>query len=686
MATLYHFLLSTFLFCSAFTPIFCKGQTIDSLLFVLQTSKDDLSNEGVAELLYNLGVAFHEEDEYSQAHYYFNRSLEVSQREGYDWLTMENNYNLGAVCFWQADYQSSVKYLNKALNDFPHVNTLEDSIFIIDQLGHTYFYMGDLDLALEQRLLSLELTNRFGDSTYIAESYFAIAEIQAAQNLFEPALKYLMQSKAIAEAIGSETTISYCLDLMGDIAHEKGEYNEALDYKTKACEALDTKYNNYHQAYCDHTLALTYAQMEDHDRAISLYARALAKREQTGQVEEATETKACLGEMLALEGQCGRGIRMMQESLNKAKQLEILPLQKLIYHKLFLTAKHCGKFEQAMVFQEKYFAVRDSINDQNALMKIANFNAKQELTEKGLELDILQKDKQLNQLYILVMSGTIAFLLVSAMFIYGLFKKQKKYNDLQGERAASMLKQNAALEWANHQLKNANGELEQFAYLASHDLKAPLRTIGSYASLIKRRYRDLLDDDGKTFLQFITGDVKHMNALLEDILAYSNVDKNSAGMEHVDLNEKIHLALRMLDSTIREKDAKVEMEPLPVVNGHATQLFQVFQNLIDNALKFIPEDRQPHIKIGVEEMTDKYQFCISDNGIGIDPEEQEKVFTLFKRLHSKDEYRGTGIGLAICKKIVEKHGGTIWVESDGKTGTTFFFTIKKMEQEVAMRA
>lgn len=685
MDKIYYYLLTLCFFFSFSPHSFSHAYETDSLLSILQ-GENDLSGEREAQLLYYLGHAHFLQEDYENARQYFSNSLAISEQEGLRWLTMENYFNLGTVLFWQADYQSSVQALHHSLEDYSDQLKLVDSVFIIDQLGHSYFYMGNLDMAMEYRLTTLELATRHGDSIFIAESLCALAETQKEQGLYARALKNLQRSFDISKRQKSPENTSFCLDLMGDIAHEKGNFQEALDYKMRACEIFDTAGQNYNQAYCYHTLAVTYAKLGDHDQAIALFARALAKREQSGQLEEAVQSAACLGELLALEGQCGRGSQMILESLSDAQRLDVLPLERDIYHKLYQVSKHCGNFEQALHFQEKYFQLRDSISSQNTQLKIASLDSKQELQEQEHKLTILEKNKRLSTLYIALLVGAIVFLLVTGGFMYRLVQKQKNFNHLQGEKASMMLRQNAALEWANEKLQNANEELEQFAYLASHDLKAPLRTIGSYASLIKRRYRELLDEDGRTFLSFITEDVKHMNALLEDILAYSNVSKAEVEKDHVDLNEKAELALRILDGAIQKKDAIVEFQTLPTVLGNSTQLFQIFQNLIDNALKFIPDDRQPHIQVGVEELDGHYQFSVSDNGIGIKPEVQEKIFTIFKRLHSKDQYRGTGIGLAICKKIVEKHGGTIWVESDGKTGTTFFFTVKKIEQQVALRA
>lgn len=166
-----------------------------------------------------------------------------------------------------------------------------------------------------------------------------------------------------------------------------------------------------------------------------------------------------------------------------------------------------------------------------------------------------------------------------------------------------------------------------------------------------------------------------MNQLLEDVLSYSNVEKVEIEMEAVDLNVLLNKVLQTLHANIEEQEAKIIPEDLPVIHGNEMQIFQVFQNLISNAMKFVPNDCQPKIHIRSEKRGDHYCISIQDNGIGIEEKYQENIFSLFKRLHNSQEYSGTGLGLSICKKIIERHKGEIWIESDGVSGSTFYFTL-----------
>ena len=225
------------------------------------------------------------------------------------------------------------------------------------------------------------------------------------------------------------------------------------------------------------------------------------------------------------------------------------------------------------------------------------------------------------------------------------------------------------------ELKRSNGELEQFAYIASHDLQEPLRMVGSYTSLLERRYKGKLDADADEFIGFAMEGVTRMRSLINDLLTYSRVGKEEKASAPTDSRAALDRALANLQVTIAERGAVVVMGNLPMVMGNGPQLTQVFQNLIGNGLKFCKEGR-PEIKVSVERQGADWVFSVGDNGIGIDPQYADRIFLIFQRLHKRDEYEGTGIGLAICKKIVERHGGRIWVESEPGKGATFRFTLQ----------
>ena len=246
---------------------------------------------------------------------------------------------------------------------------------------------------------------------------------------------------------------------------------------------------------------------------------------------------------------------------------------------------------------------------------------------------------------------------------------------------AELQEANGQLILKAQQLSRSNAELEQFAYVASHDLQEPLRMIASYTQLILRRYGDRFDGDAREFMDFIVDGATRMKQLIEDLLAYSRVGTHGKAFRPTDSGAAVQKALANLRAAIESSNGTVTCDPLPTINADEFQLVQLFQNLIGNALKFKGAET-PHVHISVNEQADTWTFGVKDNGIGIDGEYFDRIFMVFQRLHSRTDYPGTGIGLAICKKVVDRHGGRLWIESGAGSGSTFWFTVPKKVEAV----
>jgi len=243
----------------------------------------------------------------------------------------------------------------------------------------------------------------------------------------------------------------------------------------------------------------------------------------------------------------------------------------------------------------------------------------------------------------------------------------------------------AALKHYADSLARSNKELEHFAYVASHDLQEPLRKIGSFSELLARKYQGKLDENADTYIGYIVDGSQRMQILINDLLEFSRVTTKGKEFVPVDCNALVARVQSDLEFAIKESGATLNVADLPTVMADAGQLGQVFQNLIGNALKYRAPEQTPEIGVAAEQRDTEWLFSVSDTGIGIDPQHFERVFQLFQRLHTREEYSGTGIGLALCKKIIERHGGKIWLESEAGKGSTFFFTVPGVSMQKETR-
>jgi signal transduction histidine kinase len=296
---------------------------------------------------------------------------------------------------------------------------------------------------------------------------------------------------------------------------------------------------------------------------------------------------------------------------------------------------------------------------------------------RGMDAIVFQYDREAsfpdrtaNRLQMALLLAVLGVLLVQGILVL----RPALANIHQGISQLELAKQ--ALQHKSEELARSNAELEQFAYVASHDLQEPLRMVASYTQLLARRYQGKLDRDADEFIGFAVDGATRMQTLIRDLLSYSRVMTQGRSLQPVDTRRAFEAACENLHKAIEESGVSVSVGALPVIQADVTQMTQLFQNLLGNAVKYRNE-RMPRIHVDARAVEKSWLFSVEDNGIGIEPQYFERIFQMFQRLHTREKYSGTGIGLAICRRIVERHGGKIWVESAPGHGSTFHFAIPR---------
>jgi PAS domain S-box-containing protein len=287
---------------------------------------------------------------------------------------------------------------------------------------------------------------------------------------------------------------------------------------------------------------------------------------------------------------------------------------------------------------------------------------------------------ELAEITILRKDGDVRVALWNSAKIYSEDGKTLVAIIAQGQDITERVEAETKLKKYTQDLERSNKELEQFAYVASHDLQEPLRMVASYVQMLRRRYEDKLDDDANDFINFAVDGATRMQNLINDLLAFSRISTRGKPFEATDTENIMDQILSNLEIAIEESGASVTHDPLPIVMADPSQLTQLLQNLISNGIKF-HGDHPPKVHISAQRKDDVWVFSVKDNGIGIEKQYFDRIFVIFQRLHGKTEYSGTGIGLAVCNRIVARHGGSIWLESEPGNGTTFYFTIPRAMEE-----
>jgi signal transduction histidine kinase len=565
----------------------------------------------------------------------------------------------------------------------PTINQLEAEVYF--QLSQMHIRRQEYDLMEEYSKPLLDLSRKLGDVEKEVLALCNLAVGRSVKSDYQTGMSLLLESLEKSQKIGFRFNIANCLINIGTIHAQLFNYEDALDryqtvlndYKNEVSEAtrlaISSNIGNIYYTIEQYDLSIDYFNTalrlanDTHYKELIAHNYAQLSRSNLAveDWESANRNAAIAAELLKELGDEAKGTQNnllnqgeIEWQLGNASTAEALIKKGIaLAGKVIDTASELRGYRLLARLYEKENNFRRAFKCQEIIM----------LSQE----DYARKQRQLR--------------LLDSEIQYSLKEKQRKIEQLTKENQfqALLLERNSQIAKQNEQLVQMNEELRQFAYITSHDLKEPLRMIGSFTQLIQQQVLvKNQDEQVSTYFQYVKEGVFRMNGLLDGLLQYATIGKMENEKEEVSMSAVVSAACSNLKIKIQETNTQilVTKDSLPNIQSVETLLIQLFQNLISNGIKFCQPDQDPIITIDCQERNEDYLFKVTDNGIGIDKEHWERIFVIFQRLHTRTRYEGTGIGLAICYKIVQQLGGKIWVESEIGKGTSFLFTLSKTEQ------
>ncbi len=552
---------------------------------------------------------------------YYTYALKIAEKQN-DTQMMSYAYNgLATLHSALSDFEKAIEYYHQAIITFGNTGKKGDLVAPYRNIAIVYLKANNTNLALSNAELAYNLAMEVKDSVNIASCLKTLGIIYAASGRIELALKKNLEALKINENYGTKHDLLENLIQTGDIYMQLNQLDKADAYYKRCFEYKDLlDYITHSNFY--YKLGSLYFKQGKKNEAREAFERSL---------------------VLSTEG----GFKDLIQKNN-------LSLAQIFEQK--------GDFKNAYRCLETARAYADSLFNEEKGRNItqAQFMFDVERSEQKY------KDLQLKQSRFLLITAVLFFSFITISLIYFLYQRGKNYEVLKLN--------NAKIALQNHRLEESNEILRQFAYASAHDLKEPLRSISSFTHIIKKRYISLLPPEASDYMNFVTTGVKRMESLLSALLEYSTlIAESNVVSQPISLQSALEDVINNLHTIVAEKKALIHYPAtICAIRMSRLHLTQLFQNLIGNALKFT--NKPPEISISFQENKEEFLIMLKDNGIGMNPDYGDKVFRLFQRLNKSSLYEGTGIGLTICKNIVEKYSGKIWFESKEEVGTTFFIS------------
>ena len=604
-------------------------------------SQKSSNSAGIVRSLAGLSQNAILKKDYEKAYQFAQDGLTFLENSGQakdEHLLVEIYQQLSEVQTWRKEYSQALELSQTLVKLSQRTGNLEKEVMGLKNIAVVCGVKSNYKIGMQYFLEALDKSEKIGFRKQIAQILVNIGTIYAHLFNYEEAIKRYQEVLEDYDDILNDKNRVVIYNNLGNIHYTTEQADVARDYFEKAFK-LALEYN--FRDMLAHTLAQlsrTDLQSGDLERAINYAQKAQDLIDELGNINGRQINLLNLANIQAKQNNLEEAVTITQQGIEAAKVMKDDATEIRGYKMLAHFYKELGKYEEALSYQIIYSKIQE---------EFAKVQRNRQFLDLEIRHAIREKQNEIEQL-----------------------TKENEYQSLLLEKSDQIARQ-------NQELIQANEELRQFAYVASHDLKEPLRMIGSYTQIIDRLIGGQLNEKQQLYFKYVTDGVTRMNALLDALLKYATVGKSDEELEEIDLNEVGRIGQYNLKVRIEENDAIIKMGNLPTVKGRKTLMIQLFQNLLGNAIKFRRPNVQPKIQVQATETDTEHIISIADNGIGIAEHNKERVFEIFQRLHQRHEYEGTGIGLAICMKIVQRLGGRLWMESEQGKGTTFFFSVLK---------
>lgn len=666
-------------------PSQASPHKIDSLLNTLPLLQKKGTNKKLIKIHLELGnlLSARSEEKYEESIYHYDLSAKIASAEE-DYTTASKAIFRSGVSHKRTNnYQQALEKFHQIIE--LKKGLVEESVRAnaYTQISSIYQALGDYEKAFEQQMQGLLIFEVQKDSVGIANSHYNIGTIFFYQLQYEKALESYEKAKEICDVLNKEHIIYSCLAALGAVHAKLGMHKVSLEYNRRSLDLAEKLNYKTGIAYAKGNIGSNFVTQKNYLKAEEFYKEAIQLKTELSDTYSTIGNKIEIAQLYLEWEKAIQAKRYLKEALQSAKELDSRSRQSEIYKHLALVHDQLNEPLVAYKYNKRYVSMKDSLLNEKTLEEMGQSKRRFDVQKSEHEIQMLKKGNELlakneeirkQQIYLFAIS-TVAILLF-LLWNKNKLNYQNRVNKLLEEKNLLLNSKNDEIHLKNKQLELSNEDLQQFAYVASHDLKEPLRMINSYTKLLKRKYSSAFDESGNEFMHYIVDAVERMETLLNDLLDFSRAGTQNAPSKFVSTND----VMFMVESNLRHRiellkaTLVIKNKNLPLIKAHQTQLLQLLQNLVSNGMKF-KGDRDPIVEVDAKPSDNGYVFSVKDNGIGISKENLEKVFEMFRRLHTREEYEGTGIGLATCKRIVATWGGDIWVESQQGKGSTFFFSV-----------